>query len=163
MNPFWVRVMAKSYIYAWFNDDWGSVPVYVGKGQGNRFKSLNNRSRAFTAHVSRWRCHSEIIFDELSEDQAMRFEKALKDGFILQGYPILDAEACYQKKVSQSVSIAEAKARGIKFGRTKKEIDHVAFENLAQKQKGGLMTVDECCAELGIGRTTWYERLREVG
>lgn len=49
------------------------------------------------------------------------------------------------------------------FGRVKKEIDPVSFENLAQKQKDGLMTVDECCAELGIGRTTWYDRLRKVG
>lgn len=48
-------------------------------------------------------------------------------------------------------------------GRKPKAIDPVAFENLAQKQKDGLMTVDECCAELGIGRTTWYDRLRKVG
>ena len=48
-------------------------------------------------------------------------------------------------------------------GRKPKAIDPVVFENLAQKQKDGLMTVDECCAELGIGRTTWYDRLRKVG
>ena len=36
------------------------------------------------------------------------------------------------------------------------------FENLLKKQKDGLMTVNECCEALGIGRSTWYARAREV-
>lgn len=36
------------------------------------------------------------------------------------------------------------------------------FENLARKQKDGLMTVSECCKVLGIGRTTWYARVSEL-
>ncbi len=48
------------------------------------------------------------------------------------------------------------------FGRPKAEIDWEQFENLAQKQKEGLMTVADCCRELGISRATWYERAREV-
>lgn len=35
------------------------------------------------------------------------------------------------------------------------------FEKFLQKQKDGLMTVNECCDALGIGRTTWYARVRE--
>jgi DNA invertase Pin-like site-specific DNA recombinase len=35
------------------------------------------------------------------------------------------------------------------------------FEKFLQKQKDGLMTVNECCEALGIGRTTWYARVRE--
>lgn len=46
-------------------------------------------------------------------------------------------------------------------GRKKKEIDPAAFENLAQKQKDGLMTVAECCSELGISRTLWYNLSKE--
>ena len=46
-------------------------------------------------------------------------------------------------------------------GRKKKEIDSAAFENFAQKQKDGLMTVAECCAELGISRTLWYNLSKE--
>ena len=49
------------------------------------------------------------------------------------------------------------------FGRPKTEIDPVAFEKFAQKQKGGEMTVDDCCRELGISRSTWYDRIRKVG
>ena len=36
------------------------------------------------------------------------------------------------------------------------------FEKLLKKQKDGLMTVDECCKALAIGRTTWYARAKEV-
>lgn len=47
-------------------------------------------------------------------------------------------------------------------GRKRKEIDRERFENLAQKQKDGLVTVTDCCRELGISRATWYEKLKEV-
>ena len=36
------------------------------------------------------------------------------------------------------------------------------FEKFLKKQKDGLMTVDECCKALGIGRSTWYARVRGV-
>lgn len=35
------------------------------------------------------------------------------------------------------------------------------FPEFLQKQKDGTMTVEECCAELGISRATWYVRARE--
>ena len=36
------------------------------------------------------------------------------------------------------------------------------FEIFLKKQKDGEMTVNECCEALGIGRSTWYARAREV-
>lgn len=45
------------------------------------------------------------------------------------------------------------------FGRPEAQIDEALFQNLAEKQKNGLMTVKECCQQLGIGRSTWYERV----
>ena len=48
-------------------------------------------------------------------------------------------------------------------GRKPKEIDENYFAKIAQKQKDGLMTVNDCCRELGISRTTWYEHKREGG
>ena len=47
-------------------------------------------------------------------------------------------------------------------GRKRKEIDHEQFRNLAQKQKDGLVTVADCCRELGISKATGYEKLKEV-
>lgn len=44
-----------------------------------------------------------------------------------------------------------------------KKIDNEQFEKLAQKQKDGIITVADCCRELGISRSTWYDRVRKVG
>ena len=49
------------------------------------------------------------------------------------------------------------------FGRPASEIEDEQFEKLAQKQKDGLITVADCCRELGISRSTWYDRSRKVG
>ena len=35
------------------------------------------------------------------------------------------------------------------------------LQKFLQKQKDGKLTVNECCAELGISRSTWYNRVRE--
>lgn len=48
-------------------------------------------------------------------------------------------------------------------GRKSKEIDNEQFEKLAQKQKDGIITVADCCRELGISRSTWYDRVRKAG
>ena len=50
-----------------------------------------------------------------------------------------------------------------KEGRKYKEIDPELLKKISQKQKDGLMTVDDCCRELGISRSTWYDRVRKVG
>ena len=44
----------------------------------------------------------------------------------------------------------------------RKPIEIPDFKNFLKKQKDGLMTVDECCIELGISRKTWYNKLKEV-
>lgn len=47
-------------------------------------------------------------------------------------------------------------------GRKPIVVDQSAFESCREKQKKGEMTVADCCRELGIGRTTWYELVRKV-
>lgn len=48
-------------------------------------------------------------------------------------------------------------------GRKPIVVDQGAFESCREKQKKGEMTVADCCRELGIGRTTWYELVRRAG
>ncbi len=43
----------------------------------------------------------------------------------------------------------------------RKAIDIPDFQKFLKKQKEGLLTVDECCAELGISRRTWYNRVKD--
>ena len=53
-----------------------------------------------------------------------------------------------------------SKKTGNSYGRPKREI--ADFKKYFQKKKDGTMTVKEICAELGISRTTWYQRIKEV-
>ena len=49
---------------------------------------------------------------------------------------------------------------GRAYGRQAKVISD--FQKFLQKQKDGELTVKECCDILGISRSTWYDRVREV-
>jgi DNA invertase Pin-like site-specific DNA recombinase len=48
---------------------------------------------------------------------------------------------------------------GRSFGRREKQVDEQQFESLLKQQKKGEITVKECCKQLGIGKSTWYERV----
>ena len=63
-------------------------------------------------------------------------------------------------KQRQEEGIAIAKAKGVRFGRPKKEIP--AFEKFLKKQKEGSITITQACKELGISRTQWYRLIDEV-
>ena len=45
----------------------------------------------------------------------------------------------------------------------RKTLEILDFEKFLEKQKGGEMSVTECCRELGISRGTWYNKIRGVG
>lgn len=47
-------------------------------------------------------------------------------------------------------------------GRKPIVIDEAWFQKIARKQKDGSMTVNDCCRELKISRSTWYNKLKEV-
>lgn len=51
--------------------------------------------------------------------------------------------------------------KGCTYGRKPVDLGD-DFEKFLKKQKDGQMTVNECCEALGIGRSTWYARVREA-
>lgn len=63
------------------------------------------------------------------------------------------------ERTSEGKAIARER-EDYREGRPTKEIPD--FEKFLKKQKDGLMTVNECCEALGIGRSTWYARVREA-
>ena len=157
------------YVYAWFCKSWGEIPFYVGKGSGDRWHSMSGRSLQFRKIVERFDCFPMILLDCLSEAQADFAEDNMKARFVSEGMPLIDMEIKAKRKMAQreginTMPIVNGKRYSIKkgttYGRRPKDIQD--FEKFLQKQKDGLMTVNECCKALGIGRTTWYARVREV-
>ena len=58
---------------------------------------------------------------------------------------------------------AIAREKGIRVdGRPKKEIPAEIFRKFLKNQKDGEMTVDQCCEQLDISRTTWYNLAKNV-
>jgi DNA invertase Pin-like site-specific DNA recombinase len=59
---------------------------------------------------------------------------------------------------------AIAREKGVRVdGRPKKDVDEGVFKKFLEKQKGGLLSVVECCNELGISRSLWYKKVAEIG
>lgn len=61
------------------------------------------------------------------------------------------------ERTSEGKAVARER-EGYREGRPTKDVPD--FEKFLKKQKDGLMTVEECCRELGIGRSTWYDKAR---
>ena len=59
------------------------------------------------------------------------------------------------ERTTEGKEIARQKP-GYKEGRPKKVIDRSQFEFFRKKQKDGMLSVVQCCRELGISRRTWY-------
>lgn len=65
------------------------------------------------------------------------------------------------ERTSEGKAIARQQD-GYKEGRKEIPIDNEQFENFRKKQKDGTMTVNECCEQLGISRSTWYDHVRRA-
>lgn len=67
------------------------------------------------------------------------------------------------ERLNEGKAIVKAKNPEWREGRKAIEVDKDALGKFREKQKRGEMTVAECCRELGIGRSTWYDRVKEAG
>ena len=157
------------YVYVWICRSWGYVPFYVGKGTRQRYKQLQGRSIQFRALVERFDCFPMILLDNLSEEQAYLAEAETKRNLIAKGMPIIDAELREKRKMAQRTAIASmpvdengkrvSTKTGGNFGPAK--IVPPNFREVYERQQSGELTLKEALAEVGIGRTRWYELARE--
>lgn len=66
-------------------------------------------------------------------------------------------------RLNEGKAIAKAKNPEWREGRKSIEVDKAAVEKYREAQKRGSMTVAECCRELGISRSTWYNLCKRAG
>jgi len=146
------------YVYVIINDDWNQI-FYVGKGTGSRYKDFHGRSQHIQSILNRYNCHSEIIENNLSEDDALRKEKEYKHKLKLLAYPIIDAEDS-NRALAQRAGIERAKAEGKYKGRKAKEIDD-KFLNLYNSYMKRKINKSQFAEQLEVSRPTLYKLLDE--
>lgn len=66
------------------------------------------------------------------------------------------------ERLNEGKAIAKANDPSWREGRKTIEVDEHAFRKFRERQKRGELTVSDCCAALGIGRSTWYNRVKEM-
>lgn len=77
----------KYYVYAWYYVDTGDI-FYIGKGSGNRYKTVKRENNKFNEIVSQYECSSGILMNNLTEKEALMYEEiainvAKEKGYLL--------------------------------------------------------------------------------
>lgn len=85
------------------------------------------------------------VLTTIAEQEVKKTDRRRTEG--IAAMPIVDG-----KKISTKTGRA--------YGRPSLDVD---FQKFLEKQKDGELTVVECCRQLGISRSTWYNRVSEVG
>ena len=65
-----------------------------------------------------------------------------------------------RERQAQGIAVKRLSGSWDDYGRPSKLIPD--FENYLQKQKDGHISVANACKELGISKSTWYNRVREM-
>lgn len=86
------------------------------------------------------------VLGAIAEQERKMIEQRRIEG--IEAMPIVDG-----KRVSSKTG------RG--FGRPQAQVNMRRFKALWEKQQNGDMTVRDCCKQLGIGRSKWYELAQE--
>ena len=86
------------------------------------------------------------VMGSIAEQEREKILKRQKEG--IAAMPVVDGKKYSTKK-------------GCAYGRKPVNLGD-DFKKILKKQKDGLMTVEECCKILGIGRSTWYAKAREL-
>ena len=149
----------KFYVYVFINDDWGSIPFYVGKGSKNRYKSIKDRSKHILSICEKSNWHSEIIRYFGDEIQALNFEAELKKKYKEQGFPIIDGEITIRKE-AQREGIKAAKEKGIHIGR-RKTVYPDNWEDVYNSWKKHEITAKVAMELTNLKRTTFYKLVKQ--
>ena len=78
----------KYYVYGYIRLDTNTY-FYIGKGKDNRYLRLDNRKQHFMSILNKVECVVEILYDNLTEDEALQLEvDTIYDLVFNEGYSI---------------------------------------------------------------------------
>lgn len=78
----------KYYVYGYVRLDTNTY-FYIGKGKNKRYLNIKDRSKHFKNIINKTECAVEILYENLTEDEAFELEKQLIDDLVFhEGYGI---------------------------------------------------------------------------
>ena len=75
------------YVYGYYRFDKNSF-FYIGKGKGDRYKCIQNRSKHFMNIINKIPYTVFILYNNLTEDEAFQYEKEAIENLVECGYSI---------------------------------------------------------------------------
>lgn len=120
------------------------------------------RTAADGAKVIRGLVERGVIVDVLNMGRADNTSMGKLMVTILLAFAEFERD-CIVERTSAGKAVAKATKPDWKEGRRKKEIPECVVSEYREKIKKGDMSVTECCKEMGISRSLWYDRLKNAG
>ena len=77
----------KYYVYGYYRFDKNSF-FYIGKGKGDRYKCIQNRSKHFMNIINKIPYTVFILYNNLTEDEAFQYEEETIENLVEYGYSI---------------------------------------------------------------------------
>lgn len=133
-------------------------------------KSIDRLGRNYAEILEQWRIITKEIGADITVIDMPLLDTSKKNGNGLEGIFIADlvlqilayvaeTERTFIKQ-RQAEGIATAKAKGVHFGKEKKEMPD-EFEDLYNEWISGRITLRKAAERLGISHTTFYRRCKE--
>jgi hypothetical protein len=160
MNLLIEKEKKKFYIYCWYYEDTGQI-FYIGKGQGDRYKSKKGRSSLFKEISEINEVDSKILIDNLKEEMALEIEKKVIKSLISFRYPLINIQTEEFKVNIQRKGIAIAKQEGKYKGRKPIDVDNALWNGLYTQWKAGELTARSFMNKLNLKPNTFYRKLKE--
>lgn len=126
----------KYYVYGYIRLDTNTY-FYIGKGKDNRYLRLDNRKQHFMNIFNKVECAVEILYDNLTEDEAFKLEvDTIYDLVFNEGYSI-DIKGI--KKNTNGCHLVNCTwggegTSGLSIKQSQKTIDNRVAKNTGQKR-----------------------------
>jgi len=144
----------KFYVYCWYYGDTEQI-FYIGKGTGDRYKSINGRSKLFLEIIEDNFVKQKILIDGLNEEMALMLEKMTIRSSIRLRHPLINM--VLDANTSQREGIRKAKEQGKYKGRKPIDYSKEIFNMNFYLWKQNKITAIEFMKQLNVKKTTFYK------
>lgn len=145
------------YVYAYYYTDTNQT-FYIGRGSGNRYRSMKRRSSLFLTMCEKYPHDVKIVADELTENESIRMERRLIRQHIENRQPMVNIMSGEREGATRR-GIEKARREGKQWGRAPAKWPD-GWETVIADVSMKRISNAEAMARLGMKMTTYYKLIR---